>query len=322
MLLWRAGRDNKDKGRTENEMEHRIARLIPQFEAKGLLIDEKELHIVKELGKGASGTVYKAEYRNETVAVKIYDQAMLTQDFVSCVNEMEIMCSMQHENIIPVKGLVLQKSPPKAGLVMALAKKGELGDALYKSRMIKRGGSELKFKIAIGMAEGLKYLHSHNVIHRDIKPANVLLGENGEALLTDFGYSRYIDTSGCMTGETGSYRYMAAEVIRSAKYTEKADVFSWAVVVNELFTGEKPYEYQMPLDVARSVVKQGLRPSQRKIKNLRLKGLLARAWDEQPTQRPSWDEIIAELELACQERKEKRAGVLGGMASRMGAKTR
>ncbi len=198
---------------------------------------------------------------------------MLTQDLVSCVNEMEIMYSMQHENIIPVKGLVLQELPPKAGMVMALAKKGELGDALHNSRIIRRWGSELKFKIAIGMVEGLKYLHSSKVIHRDIKPANELLGVNGEALLTDFGYSRYIDYNCCMTGETGSYRYMALEVIRSVQYTEKADAFSWAVTMNEMFTGERPYEYQMPMDVARSVVKQGLRPNQKKIKNQGLKRL-------------------------------------------------
>ena len=208
----------------ENKMRNKMAQLISQFENKGLMIEENESKIVKKLGHGASAKVYKADYQNEMVAVKMYNQTILTQDFVSCMNEMKFMCSLHHENIVQVKGLVLQESPPKAGVVMALAKKGELGDALYKSRKIRRGGSELKFKIATGMAKRLKYLHSWNVIYRDIKPENVLLGENGEALWTDFGYSRYIDYSVCMTGETGSYRYMAPEVIRSVKYSEKADV--------------------------------------------------------------------------------------------------
>ena len=300
-------------------MEQQIAALIPRYEAHGLLIKEEELSMLSVLGKGASGVVHKARYRSEMVAVKIYDHSMLAQDFGSCKNEMDIMCAMRHENIIPVKGLLLRATPARAGLVMALAAKGELGDALHKTRIIKRGGSALKYKIAIGMAKGLKYLHSHNVIHRDVKPANVLLSENGEAMLTDFGYSRYIDHTGMMTGETGSYRYMAGEVIRSARYTEKADVFSWAIVVNELFTGERPYEYQLPLDVARSVVKHGLRPNQKRIKNQRLKNLLAKAWDEEPTRRPDWDEIIDQLEVAFKEHEKSKNTGIRGISSRMGA---
>jgi len=253
----------------------------------------------------------------------VYDNSVLQQDFVQCCNEMEIMTSIRHENIISYRGLVLQESPMRAGLVMELASNGELGDALYKTKSLKKQGTIAKYKIALGMAKGLKYLHEHKVMHRDIKPANVLLGKQCEALLTDFGLSRYVDSgsAGQYTGETGSYRYMAPEVIRHGKYSFKADVYSWAIVVNEMFSGEKPYPYQMPVDAARSVVKHHTRPSQKKIRSHRLRNLLKLAWDAEPMKRPDWNTIISELTASEAEYTAARSSGVSGLLRRSSKST-
>lgn len=296
-----------------------LGRLITFFTEKGVLIAQDELQMGKVLGRGASGVTHVATYRGEKVAVKVYSPSVLMHDFVSVRNEMEIMTIMRHENIIDFRGLLLSANPPTAALVTTLAPKGELGNALYKRSSLRRRGDEARFRIAIGMARGLQYLHAHDVIHRDIKPANILLGENYEAKLTDFGYSRFIDQSGVMTGETGSYRYMAPEITRHGRYGPKADVFSFAVVVNEIFCEEHPYEYQLPFDVALGVVKNNLRPGQKRIRNVRLKSIIARAWDSDPQMRPDWEEIISELKLAQEEMAaEKRSGVKGMLLSRLG----
>lgn len=290
--------------------ELKLASLIPRFSEQGILIPKSDLAFTKTLGSGASGVTHRATYRGEEVAVKVYSATMLSQDTVSVRNELDIMAQMSHENIIEFRGICLEESPPWTALVTRLARRGELGHALHKDRGLRKRGLAVRFRIALGMARGLAYLHANGVIHRDVKPANVLLDEEFTAKLTDFGYSRFIDPSGNMTGETGSYRYMAPEVTRHGKYGPPADVFSFAVVVNEIFTGQVPYEYSLPLDVALGVVKNGVRPSQGKIKNERLRSILARAWDAVPESRPGWDEIIRELETAQREmtaEKERRS---------------
>jgi Protein tyrosine and serine/threonine kinase len=94
---------------------------------------------------------------------------------------------------------------------------------------------------------------------------------------------------------------MAPEVVRRGKYSANADTFSWAMIVNELFTEEKPYEFLIPLEAALGVVKRGLRPSQKRVKSARLRRVIAAAWDQDPARRPSWPQILAELEAAKQE---------------------
>lgn len=197
-------------------------------------------------------------------------------------------------------------------MVTKLACYGEVGGAIHKSRDLKRRGSSVRYRIALGMANALSYLHSQGIIHRDVKPGNVLLDDDFEPLITDLGLSRYIDASGCMSGETGSYRYMAPEVIRCDKYTAKADVYSFAVILNELFTGERPHEYCSPMQAARGVAHDNMRPSQKRLRNRRLKELIAQCWHAEAFRRPDWDYIICELEKCHAERMAtKKTGVRG-----------
>lgn len=289
--------------------------LIAQFDNSEWLIDDNEITYGKKLGDGASGVTYLAEYAGHKVAVKAYSPAILTHDINSVKNEMDIMSKMKHKNIVQFKGLCLRKDRPAASLVTNFAEKGELGDALYNSRLVRRKGDPLRFKIVLGLAEGLQYLHSYHVIHRDIKPANILLDDNYEPMLTDFGFSRFIDEDSAdnMTGETGSYRYMAPEVTCHSHYTEKADTYSFALICNEIFTDERPFEYQIAAVVAVDVVKKNLRPSQKKIKNERLKTIIARCWDANPDLRPEWSEVISELKLAQQEMDQKRSPLIGSL---------
>lgn len=288
--------------------------LIQQFDNSEWVIDQSEINFVKKLGDGASGVTYLGDYHNEKVAIKSYSASILNNDINSVKNEMDIMSKMRHKNIVEFKGLCLRKDRPSASLVTKFAERGELGHALYNSRIVRRKGDPLRFKIVLGLAEGLKYLHSYHVIHRDIKPANILLDNNFEPMLTDFGFSKFIDEStDKMTGETGSYRYMAPEVTRHSHYTEKADTYSFALICNEIFTDERPFEFQIAAVVALDVVRKNLRPSQKKIKNERLKKIIARCWDPNPDLRPDWDEVISELKLAQTEMEKKGSSSLSSL---------
>lgn len=176
-----------------------------KYAAEGWLIPREALSYGRKLGDGASGVTYAGVYQGRPVAIKSYSPAMLAKDHVSVQNEMDIMAKLRHPNVVGLVGMCLEceKGKEYAALVMELAEKGELGHALYNSRVIKKKGDAVKFQIAIGLARGLEYLHDMNIIHRDVKTANILLDSQWNAMLTDFGFSRFIAVSGDMTGETG-----------------------------------------------------------------------------------------------------------------------
>jgi serine/threonine protein kinase len=91
-------------------------------------------------------------------------------------------------------------------------------------------------KVGLEVSRGMDYLHQRKIIHRDLKAANLLLDENKTVKIADFGVARIIECNGHMTAETGTYRWMAPEVIEHKPYDEKADVFSFGIVLWEVLT--------------------------------------------------------------------------------------
>ncbi|KOM45268.1 hypothetical protein LR48_Vigan06g057400 [Vigna angularis] len=104
-----------------------------------------------------------------------------------------------------------------------------------------------------------------------------------------------------MTAETGTYRWMAPEVIEHKPYDQKADVFSFGIALWELLTGELPYSCLTPLQAAVGVVQKGLRPTIPKTTHPRLSELLQRCWQQDPTLRPDFSEIIEILQHIAKE---------------------
>ena len=150
-------------------------------------------------------------------------------------------------------------------------------------------------RIAIGISKGMDYLHQNNIIHRDLKTANLLIGSGQVVKIADFGVSRLRSQGGEMTAETGTYRWMAPEVINHKPYDHKADVFSFAIVLWELVTTKIPYENLTPLQAALGV-RQGMRMEIPPKVHPRLSKLIERCWDENPHVRPLFSEITVELE--------------------------
>jgi serine/threonine-protein kinase TNNI3K len=154
------------------------------------------------------------------------------------------------------------------------------------------------------ISSGMTYLHMNNIIHRDLKSANLLINSDQVVKVADFGVARLESQNGDMTAETGTYRWMAPEVINHKPYDNKADVFSFAIVLWELATSKVPYDNLTPLQAALGV-RQGLRPEIPSAVNPKLANLIKKCWDENPDKRPTFPDITLELENLLQHIQAK-----------------
>ncbi|KAL4363281.1 hypothetical protein GQ457_04G034530 [Hibiscus cannabinus] len=197
------------------------------------------------VGSGGFGDVYKAQLKDGScVAIKklIHISGQGDREFTA---EIETIGKIKHRNLVPLLGYC--KVGEERLLVYEYMRYGSLEDVLHNQ---KKTGIKLHWaarrKIAIGAARGLAFLH-HNciphIIHRDMKSSNVLLDENLEARVSDFGMARLmsaIDTHLSVSTLAGTPGYVPPEYYNSFRCSTKGDVYSYGVVLLELLTGRRP----------------------------------------------------------------------------------
>lgn len=171
-------------------------------------------------------------------------------------------------------------------------------------------------KFALEVCRGMDYLHKRRIVHRDLKAANLLLDETGVVKIADFGVARVLDHTGVMTAETGTYRWMAPEVIEHQPYGVEADVFSFGIVLWELLTGRVPYADMTPLQAAVGVVQKGLRPPLPLNCPPALAETMRACWVRDPAARPTFEQLKARMEeLYNTYRNQDRPEALVGVAA-------
>lgn len=276
-------------------------------------IDPQVLKFEKKVASGSYGDLYKGMYCSQEVAIKILKTERLNSELQKeFAQEVYIMRKVRHKNVVQFIGACTR--PPNLCIVTEYMSGGSVYDYLHKQKGTFKFPSLLK--VAIDVSKGMNYLHQNNIIHRDLKAANLLMDENEVVKVADFGVARVKAQTGVMTAETGTYRWMAPEVIEHKPYDHKADVFSFGVVLWELLTGKLPYEYLTPLQAAVGVVQKGLRPIVPKNTHPKFAELLERCWKQDPTLRPDFSEITEILRQIAKEvgddaedrRKEKSSG--------------
>ncbi|XP_017249699.1 LRR receptor-like serine/threonine-protein kinase FEI 1 [Daucus carota subsp. sativus] len=205
------------------------------------------------VGSGGYGTVYRMVMNDCGVfAVKKIDQNRegCDRDFE---RELEILGSVKHMNLVNLRGYC--RLPIAKLFIYDYMAMGSLDEILHEHGEDRSLNWNARLRIALGSARGLAYLHHDcfpKIIHRDIKSSNILLDDNLEPRVSDFGLAKLLvdESSHATTVVAGTFGYLAPEYLQSGMVTEKSDVYSFGVLLLELVTGRRPTDP--------TFVKQGL----------------------------------------------------------------
>ena len=194
------------------------------------------------LGQGAFGAVYRAHQPQigREVAIKvILSEHANRPDFIRRFEaEAHIVAQLEHPHIVPLYDY--WREPDGAYLVMRLMPGGSLADLLAERHL----ELDETARIIEQIAAALSLAHRRGVVHRDLKPANILLDEDGNAYLSDFGIAKSFDTNEGMTATgaiIGSPGYLSPEQVRSEPVTPQADLYALGIVLYEMLTGGHPF---------------------------------------------------------------------------------
>lgn len=229
------------------------------MESKSNVIQRYELG--RLLGQGTFGKVYYARsaLTNQSVAIKMIDKdkVMRTGQAEQIKREISVMRLARHPNIIHLFEVMANKS--KIYFVMEYAKGGELFNKVAKGKL-KEDVAHKYFKQLINAVD---YCHSRGVYHRDIKPENILLDENGNLKVSDFGLSALVESKrqdGLLHTPCGTPAYVAPEVIKRKGYDgTKADIWSCGIVLFVLLAGYLPFHDPNLIEMYRKISKAELK---------------------------------------------------------------
>lgn len=202
------------------------------------------LQFGKIIASGANGEVWHGEYAGQQVAIKrtFAEKKNDVKTLEAFSHEIRLASALEHPNVVRFVGLSWRTLPDLC-MVSEYMGVGDLSHFLLSNEGKQLTWGEEKVGIAADVANALVYLHSLMpvIIHRDLKSLNILLTEDLQAKLSDFGLSREQSFEKTMTSGIGTMLWTAPEVLRGDRYSEKADIYSFGIVLSELDTCLTPY---------------------------------------------------------------------------------
>lgn len=258
-------------------------------------IQPDEIVLGPRIGIGSFGEVYRGIWRQTDVAVKrLLDQEVSHQMLDEFRQEISIMKRLRHPHIVQFLGAVTQ--PPHLCIVTQFVPRGSLFKLLHRTPAF-NPDERRRLQMALDIARGMNFLHTCKppIIHRDLKSPNLLVDKDLTVKVCDFGLSRARRSTMLSTkSQAGTPEWTAPEVLRSQPYNEKCDVYSYGVILWELFQNEEPWHDKSAMQVVGAVgwsnerltVPPDARPAMR---------ALIEACFGEPLGRPSFSDIIPML---------------------------
>ena len=245
---------------------------------------------VKKIGQGASGSVYVAKSlaSGQRVAIKAMDLSHQPRKEL-IINEILVMKESQHHNIVNYLDSFLVRNND-LWVVMEFMEGGALTDVIDNNTM----EEDQIAAICLETCKGLEHLHSHNIIHRDIKSDNILLNNQGNVKITDFGFcAKLTDQKRKRATMVGTPYWMAPEVVKQKEYGAKVDIWSLGIMVIEMIENEPPYLDEEPLKALYMIATNGT-PTLKKPEKLSrsLKSFLAVCLCADVKSRATADELL------------------------------
>ncbi|KAK4767633.1 hypothetical protein SAY86_015383 [Trapa natans] len=291
------------------------------FTADDLLCATAEI-----MGKSSYGTAYKATLEDgHQVAVKRLREKT-TKGAKEFEREVASLGKIRHPNLLPLRAYYLGPKGEKL-LVFDYMPKGSLTSFLHARGPETSIDCQMRMRIAVGVARGLNHLHTvENIIHGNLTSSNVLLDEEAEAHIADYGLARLMtSSSSTLVGTAGTVGYAAPELSKTKKPTNKTDVYSLGVIILELLTGKSPSEGTEGEDLPQWVASIVKEEWTNEVFDLELMKDTTNIWDgllntlklalhcvdPSPAARPEVQQIIQELEEIMPELAEKPAGEEG-----------
>ncbi|GMJ04240.1 hypothetical protein HRI_004093200 [Hibiscus trionum] len=282
----------------------------PKFPIKEVFSATNSLDESNCIGEGTAGKVYKGILSDQQqVAIKHIVNDGNVETFV---REVRSLSHIKHPNLVRLLGYCLSKQD--CFLIYELCPNGNLAKWLFGKDKVLSWIERLE--IAIGSARGLRFLHTYSegcIVHRDIKPTNILLGQNLEPKLSDFGLSKLIDNgeNDVSSEVRGTFGYVDPEYRNNRRVNSSGDVFSFGVVLLQILSGKKVFnlslEKPMPLNKMARIVSRG--GSVKEFADPKLEGeysneafditfklALSCTWVKQ--QRPTMEQVVVNLEKA------------------------
>ncbi|XP_064125297.1 fibroblast growth factor receptor 2 isoform X7 [Loxodonta africana] len=279
-----------------------------------------KLTLGKPLGEGCFGQVVMAEAvgidkekpkEAVTVAVKMLKDDATEKDLSDLVSEMEMMKMIgKHKNIINLLGACTQDGP--LFVIVEYASKGNLREYLrarrppgmeYSYDINRVPEEQMTFKDLVSctyqLARGMEYLASQKCIHRDLAARNVLVTENNVMKIADFGLARDINNIDYYKKTTNGrlpVKWMAPEALFDRVYTHQSDVWSFGVLMWEIFTlGGSPYP-GIPVEELFKLLKEGHRMDKPANCTSELYMMMRDCWHAVPSQRPTFKQLVEDLD--------------------------
>jgi hypothetical protein len=259
--------NNFEPSKESSQMTQSVVDSIPFQEIKCQVV----------LGYGSFGRVVRAQWKSNTVAVRFCTGLRSLGEFKTAGSR--LINLPPHPNIVQVYGISIDG--PQPALVVEYCSGGAL-----KNKNLQDQALRIVSKIVAGML----HLHRHNIVHGNLTARNILLTDNEEPKLADYGLHDFLVQRG-----PGPLRWMAPESIRSREFTIKSDVWMFGITVWEIVTNQEPYEQIDELRISSMIRDSGLRPDLPEQCPKVLKEIMESCWELDPRDRPTFEEIEAKL---------------------------